>query len=77
MKTFDDGGCVYEISSTEDAHEVRVELSDLYPGRPMHDEQKEQQSCVRGERRGEEGRRGREEEGRRRKKRNESKTMFP
>lgn len=25
---------------------MRVELSDLYPGRPMHDEQKEQQSCV-------------------------------
>lgn len=44
MKTFDDGGCIYEVSSTQDAHEVRVELGNLYPGRPMHVERKEQQS---------------------------------
>lgn len=36
MKTFDDGRCVYEVSSAQDAHEVRVELGNLYPGRPMH-----------------------------------------
>lgn len=44
MKTFDDGGGIYEVSSTQDAHEVRVELGNLYPGRPMHVEKKEQQS---------------------------------
>lgn len=36
MEAFDDGGCVYEVSSTEDAYEMRVELGDLYPGGPMH-----------------------------------------
>lgn len=46
MKTFDDGRRVYEISPAQHAHEVRVELSDLYPGRPMHVERKEQRSCV-------------------------------
>lgn len=39
VKAFDDGGRVYEISPTQDAHEVRVELGDLYPGGPMHDEE--------------------------------------
>lgn len=46
MKTFDDGCCVYEISSAQDAHEVRVEFSNLYPGRPMHLVGKEQQTCA-------------------------------
>jgi len=46
VKAFDDGGCVYEISSTQDADEVRVELGDLYPGGSMHVERTEQQSCV-------------------------------
>lgn len=36
VKTFDDGRCVYEISPAQDAHEVRVELGNLYPGCPMH-----------------------------------------
>lgn len=36
VKTFDDGRCVDEISPAQHAHEVRVELGDLYPGRPMH-----------------------------------------
>lgn len=40
MKTFDYGGGVNEISSAQDAHEVRVELRDLYPGRSMHGERK-------------------------------------
>lgn len=44
MKTFDDGGCIYKVSSTQDAHEVRVELCNLYPSRPMHIERKDQQS---------------------------------
>lgn len=46
MKTFDYGGCVYEISSTQNTHEVRVELSNLYPGRSMHGEREGKQSCV-------------------------------
>lgn len=46
VQTFDDRGCVYEISSTQDAHEVRVELSNLNPGRPVHGERMEQESCV-------------------------------
>lgn len=36
MKTFNDGRCVDEISPAQHAHEVRVELGDLYPGRPVH-----------------------------------------
>lgn len=44
MKTFDDGRRVDEIPPAQDAHEMRVELGDLYPGRPMHDEQKEPRS---------------------------------
>lgn len=46
METFDDGGRVDEVSPAQHAHEVRVELGDLYPGRPMHVERREQQSCV-------------------------------
>lgn len=45
METFDYGGGIYEISSTQDAHKVRVELRDLYPGGSMHGEGKQQQSC--------------------------------
>lgn len=48
VKTFDDGGCVYEVSSTQDAHEMRVELSNLYPGRPMHVEREKEQQSVGG-----------------------------
>lgn len=36
MEAFDDGGGVDEVSSTQDADEVGVELRDLYPGGPMH-----------------------------------------
>lgn len=36
MEAFNDGGCVYEVSSAQDADEVRIELSDLYPGRAVH-----------------------------------------
>lgn len=36
VKTFDDGRCIDEISPAQHAHEVRVELGDLYPGRPVH-----------------------------------------
>lgn len=46
VKTFDDGCCVYEISSAQHAHEMRVEFSNLYPGRPMHLVREEQQTCA-------------------------------
>lgn len=46
VKTFDDCCGVYEISSAQDAHEVRVELGNLYPGRPMHLVTEEQQTCA-------------------------------
>lgn len=36
MKAFDDCGCVDKISPAQHAHEVRIELSDLYSGRAMH-----------------------------------------
>ena len=36
MQAFDDGGRVYEISPAQDAHEVRVQLRDLYSGGSMH-----------------------------------------
>lgn len=36
VEAFNDGGCVYEVSSAQDADEVRIELSDLYPGRAVH-----------------------------------------
>lgn len=36
MKTFDDCGRVDEISPAQHAHEVRIELGDLYSGRAMH-----------------------------------------
>lgn len=36
VKAFDDCCCVDEISSTQHAHEVWVELSDLYSGCAMH-----------------------------------------
>lgn len=38
MEALDDGGGVDEVSSTQDADEVGVELRDLYPGGPMHDD---------------------------------------
>lgn len=46
MKAFNDGGRVDEVSSTQDADEVRVELGDLYPGGPMHVDGAQRQSCV-------------------------------
>lgn len=36
MEALDDCGCIYKVSSTKDAYEVRVELGDLYPGGSMH-----------------------------------------
>lgn len=36
MKAFDDCCSVDKISSTQHAHEVRIELCDLYSGRAMH-----------------------------------------
>lgn len=36
VKAFDDCCCVNEISSTQHAHEVWIELSDLYSGCAMH-----------------------------------------
>lgn len=45
VKAFDDRCRVDEISSAQDAHEVRVELGDLYPGRSMHLVRNEQQPC--------------------------------
>lgn len=42
VKTFDDGRCVDKISPAQHAHEVRVELGDLYPGRPVHFVREEQ-----------------------------------
>lgn len=36
MKAFDDCCCVNEISPTQHAHEMWVELSDLYSGCAMH-----------------------------------------
>lgn len=36
MKAFDDCCCINEISSTQHAHEMWIELSDLYSGRAMH-----------------------------------------
>lgn len=37
VEALDDGGGVDEVSSTQDADEVGVELRDLYPGGPVHD----------------------------------------
>lgn len=41
VQTFDDGGGVDEVTPAQNAHEVRVELGNLDPRRPMHDEPKE------------------------------------
>lgn len=45
VKTFNDGRCIDEISPAQHAHQVRVELRDLYPRGAMHFEQKKQQTC--------------------------------
>lgn len=45
VKAFDDRCRVDEIPSAQDAHEVRIELGDLYSGRSMHLVRNEQQPC--------------------------------
>lgn len=50
VKAFDDCCCVDKISSTQHAHEVRIELCDLYSGRAMHFVGKKQERGERPER---------------------------
>jgi len=36
VQTLHDGGGVYEVAAAQGAHQVGVELGDLYPGGPVH-----------------------------------------
>lgn len=46
MQTFDDGGCVDVVSSTQDADQVFVDFSDLQVGRRVHLKHKDEAVIV-------------------------------
>lgn len=46
MQTFDDGGCVDEVSSTQDADQVFVDFSDLQVGCRVHLKHKDEAVIV-------------------------------